>query len=78
MTQAKTPPKHRADFTAYSAVIVCLRPSCMWRCQTHAPRGAWRLYAAHCRNGHDDAKSADYAARRAFQNVQVREAGSQP
>ena len=76
MTRAKTPPKHRADFTKHSAVIVCERPTCLWRCQAHTPQSAWRLYAAHCTNTHRDVVTANYALRRAFQNVRTSAPGS--
>lgn len=65
------PPKrrlnHRSDFTAHSAVIVCERPGCLWRCLAHTPASAWRLLADHCRRVHHDHEAAAYALRRSGQ-----------
>lgn len=56
---------HTTDFTAYSAVIVCERTGCMWRCSATARASAWLLYADHCRRAHADDRSAADARKRA-------------
>lgn len=54
---------HHTDFTPYSAVIVCKRADCPWRCGATDRRSAWRLYAAHCRYVHQDWQAAAAARR---------------
>lgn len=56
---------HLVDFTAHSAVIVCTRERCLWRCSATERRAAWRLYAAHCLYVHDDTTTARRARRSA-------------
>ena len=56
---------HKIDFTNHSAVIVCNRPGCLWRCGATDRRSAWRLYARHCLFTHEDATTARQARRAA-------------
>ena len=52
---------HKIDFTNHSAVIVCSRPGCLWRCGATDRRSAWRLYAGHCLFVHHDPQGAAQA-----------------
>lgn len=62
MTMARN---HKIDFTNHSAVIVCSRPGCLWRCGATDRRSAWRLYAGHCLFVHHDPTSARDARKHA-------------